>query len=102
MQSVMKLYYSSTFLISENGQMLLLFQVMKKICDHPALLTRRAANDIAEGMEGYLNTEDIHGAEGMGASSCKIDFLMALLVMPIATSSNASNPTSTFFLLSGH
>ena len=87
--------------------MLLLFQVMKKICDHPALLTRRAANDIAEGMEGYLNTEDIHAAEamtrslaglveedeGMGAPSCKIDFLMALLVMPLATYSSASNPT---------
>lgn len=73
----------------------LLIQVMKKICDHPSLLTTRAANEIAEGMEGYLDTEDIQAAEAMtrslagmvekdenmGARSCKIDFLMALLVI---------------------
>ena len=68
---------------------------MKKICDHPTLLTKRAAVDIAEGMEGYLDNEDIAAAEAMtntlagiadaedgsmGAPSCKIVFLMALLV----------------------
>ena len=68
---------------------------MKKICDHPALLTIKATNDIAEGMEGYLDTEDIKAAEAMtrhlagvdedermGEPSCKIAFLVALLVMP--------------------
>lgn len=67
---------------------------MKKICDHPSLLTKRAAIDIAEGMEGYLDGEDIQAAEAMTRSlagmveddrvhgaSCKIDFLMALLVI---------------------
>lgn len=79
-------------------------QVMKKICDHPMLLTKRAANDIAEGMEGYLDAEDIQAAEAMthslagmvqddedmSATSCKIDFLMALLVMSLTASSTSS------------
>jgi hypothetical protein len=67
---------------------------MKKICDHPSLLTLRAANDIAEGMEGILDSADVATAEdltkslagmiqdddSLGAPSCKIVFLMALLV----------------------
>ncbi|CAK9222911.1 unnamed protein product [Sphagnum troendelagicum] len=67
--------------------------VMKKICDHPSLLTLRAANDIAEGMEGILDSADVATAEdltkslagmiqdddSLGAPSCKIVFLMALL-----------------------
>lgn len=69
---------------------------MKKICDHPSLLTKRAANEIAEGMEGYLDTDDIQAAEAMTRSlagmveedeernrSCKIDFIMALLVISL-------------------
>jgi len=88
-------------------------QVMKKICDHPSLLTKRAANDIAEGMEGYLDTEDIQAAEAMtrslagmveedenmGARSCKIDFLMALLVMSLLLSSSISSNVFTCLLL---
>lgn len=83
-------------------------QVMKKICDHPQLLTTRAANDIAEGMEGFLDTEDIQAAEAMtrslagmverdertGSSSCKIDFLMALLVIFCLTTSSLSSQFS--------
>lgn len=79
--------------VSTGRQVLSALTVMKKICDHPSLLTKRAANEIAEGMEGYLDTEDIQAAEAMtrslagmveedenkGARSCKIDFLMALL-----------------------
>ncbi|KAG0625186.1 hypothetical protein M758_2G034400 [Ceratodon purpureus] len=79
--------------LTTGAKVLSAMTVMKKICDHPALLTKRAANDIAEGMEGYLDTEDIQAAEamtrslagmveedeGLGAPSCKIDFLMALL-----------------------
>jgi hypothetical protein len=87
---------------------------MKKICDHPLLLTKRAAIEIAEGMEGYLDTEDIQAAEAMtcslagmveddedrSARSCKIDFIMSLLVMSFLSSSSSSNPISTLqFLL---
>ncbi len=88
---------------------------MKKICDHPSLLTKRAANEIAEGMEGYLDTEDIQAAEAMtrslagmveedenkGARSCKIDFLMALLVLPFLIYSSISISVSTPKLLLG-
>jgi len=86
---------------------------MKKICDHPSLLTKRAANEIAEGMEGYLDTEDIQAAEAMtrslagmveedenkGSRSCKIDFLMALLVMSFLISSSISVSVSLLKLL---
>ncbi|XP_024394535.1 SNF2 domain-containing protein ENL1 isoform X1 [Physcomitrium patens] len=79
--------------LSTGTKVLSALTVMKKICDHPMLLTKRAANDIAEGMEGYLDAEDIQAAEAMthslagmvqddedmSATSCKIDFLMALL-----------------------
>lgn len=71
---------------------------MKKICDHPSLLTQRAADDIAEGMEGMMGNTDPADAEAMtaalaglvendvgfrqiqGAVSCKIAFLILLLV----------------------
>ena len=86
---------------------------MKKICDHPLLLTKRAANEIAEGMEGYLDTEDIQAAEAMtrslagmveededrSARSCKIDFIMALLVMFLRTSLICSFLVSTSLVL---
>ncbi|XP_024362916.1 SNF2 domain-containing protein ENL1 isoform X1 [Physcomitrium patens] len=78
--------------LSTGTRVLSALTVMKKICDHPSLLTKRAAIDIAEGMEGYLDGEDIQAAEAMTRSlagmveddrvhgaSCKIDFLMALL-----------------------
>lgn len=71
--------------------------MLKKICDHPCLLTQRAADDIAEGMETMLTAEDSAAAEAMSASiakfldsngdteshdvlSCKIAFIMTLLV----------------------
>ncbi|KAL2653795.1 hypothetical protein R1flu_021923 [Riccia fluitans] len=74
-------------------QALTALAVMKKICDHPSLLTQRAADDIAEGME----EEDAAEAEAMTAAlaglirsdpgfkhiegdvSCKIAFLVLLL-----------------------
>ncbi|KAG0612288.1 hypothetical protein M758_6G015500 [Ceratodon purpureus] len=79
--------------LATGKQVLSALTVMKKICDHPLLLTKRAANEIAEGMEGYLDTEDIQAAAAMtrslagmveededrSARSCKIDFIMALL-----------------------
>jgi hypothetical protein len=36
---------------------------LKKICDHPLLLTKRAAEDLLEGMESMLNPEDVAVAE---------------------------------------
>lgn len=79
--------------LATGKQVLSALTVMKKICDHPLLLTKRAAIEIAEGMEGYLDTEDIQAAEAMtcslagmveddedrSARSCKIDFIMSLL-----------------------
>lgn len=70
---------------------------MKKICDHPYLLTKRAAEDVLEGMDSMLNNEERGLAEklAMHASnlteedefqekhdnlSCKISFIMSLLV----------------------
>ncbi|KAJ7547607.1 hypothetical protein O6H91_08G094800 [Diphasiastrum complanatum] len=82
---------------SLDGSALASLTVLKKICDHPLLLTKRAADDIAEGLESTLNREDAAAAEAMTASlasilqapekshslnaesSCKIMFLMALL-----------------------
>lgn len=72
--------------------------MLKKICDHPLLLTQRAADDIAEGMESMLNAADVAEVEAMSASvtnflesnessteshgalSCKMAFIMVLLV----------------------
>ena len=70
---------------------------MKKICDHPLLLTRRAAEDVLEGMDSMLNQEDHVVAEKLAMHiadvtersnfeekhdnvSCKISFIVALMV----------------------
>lgn len=70
---------------------------MKKICDHPLLLTKRAAEDVLEGMDSMLKQEDIIVAERLAMHiadvadkddleenqdnvSCKISFIMSLLV----------------------
>ena len=70
---------------------------MKKICDHPYLLTKRAAEDVLEGMDSMLNPEDcglaeklaMHAANLTGEDdlqekhdnlSCKISFILSLLV----------------------
>lgn len=82
---------------SLEGSALAALTVLKKICDHPSLLTQRAADDIAEGMESMLSAADAAAAEVMSASiarlmevdesctgshaaiSCKIAFIMTLL-----------------------
>ncbi|KAI5054611.1 hypothetical protein GOP47_0029756 [Adiantum capillus-veneris] len=82
---------------SLEGSALAALTVLKKICDHPSLLTQRAADDIAEGMESMLNAQDAAEIESMSASvakildedeglteshealSCKIAFIMILL-----------------------
>lgn len=70
---------------------------MKKICDHPLLLTKRAAEDVLEGMDSMVNPEDVGMAEKLAMHiadigerdefketsdiiSCKISFTMSLLV----------------------
>lgn len=72
-------------------------QILKKICDHPLLLTKRAAEDVLEGMDSMLRQEDIIAAERLAMHiadvadeddleqnqdnlSCKISFIMSLLV----------------------
>ncbi|PPR98605.1 hypothetical protein GOBAR_AA22069 [Gossypium barbadense] len=71
-------------------------QILKKICDHPLLLTKRAAEDVLEGMDSMLNPEDASVAEKLAMHvadvaetndfqdnhnnlSCKISFLLSLL-----------------------
>ncbi|KAK2993462.1 hypothetical protein RJ640_005156 [Escallonia rubra] len=74
----------------------ILEQVLKKICDHPLLLTKRAAEDVLEGMDSMLKPEDHGVAEKLAmhiadlterfdfeekhdSVSCKISFIMSLL-----------------------
>lgn len=76
-------------------------QILKKICDHPLLLTKRAAEDVLEGMESILKPEDVNMAEKLAMHiadvaetkdleenhdnvSCKIVFIMSLLVRDAA------------------
>lgn len=97
---------SETAHSSVDGSALAALTVLKKICDHPGLLTKRAADDIAEGMESMIKgagvaEEDViqaevaaaeemaaslasiaeleNGEKKHGITSCKIVFLMALL-----------------------
>lgn len=72
-------------------------QILKKICDHPYLLTKRAAEDVLEGMDSMLSPEDRSLAENLALHladvsergafhekhdniSCKISFILSLLV----------------------
>lgn len=69
---------------------------MKKICDHPLLLTKRGAEEILEGI-GEMNENDVGLVEKLATSlanqdhdneflqmdytvSCKISFILSLLV----------------------
>ena len=75
-------------------------QILKKICDHPLLLTKRAAEEVLEGMETVLSPEDAGVAEKLAKRladvvdrdfyevyddnvSCKISFIMSLLVSDV-------------------
>lgn len=69
---------------------------MKKICDHPLLLTKRAAEDVLEGLDSMLNQAEHGVAEKLAMHiadvaerldfvekhdvSCKISFILSLLV----------------------
>ncbi|KAL5704515.1 DNA helicase [Ranunculus cassubicifolius] len=70
--------------------------ILKKICDHPYLLTKRAAEEVLEGMETMVNQEELGILEKMAQQlanatdrehfqylsdnvSCKIAFILPLL-----------------------
>lgn len=71
-------------------------QILKKICDHPRLLTKRAAEDVLECMDSTLNEQDQGVAEKLAMHianvaemfafaeelniSCKTSFILSLLV----------------------
>lgn len=80
------------------GNTIFCMQILKKICDHPLLLTKRAAEEVLEGMESMSvpGQEDHAMAEKLVMQmadaaekfdieenqniSCKITFIMQLLV----------------------
>lgn len=73
-------------------------QILKKICDHPLLLTKRAAEDVLEEMDSMLKPDETCMAEKLAMYiadvaeredfdeklpnlSCKISFILSLLVI---------------------
>ncbi|KAJ6419344.1 hypothetical protein OIU84_029452 [Salix udensis] len=87
---------SEIVLSAFDGSPLAALTILKKICDHPLLLTKRAAEDLLEGMESMLNPEDAAVAEKLAMHvadvaertdfqekhdniSCKISFVLSLL-----------------------
>ncbi|KAF5751779.1 DNA excision repair protein ERCC-6-like isoform X1 [Tripterygium wilfordii] len=86
---------SEIVLSAFDGSPLAALTILKKICDHPLLLTKRAAEDLLEGMDSILNPEDASVAEKLAMYiadaaegddldqnhniSCKISFIMLLL-----------------------
>ncbi|KAE9454865.1 hypothetical protein C3L33_13226, partial [Rhododendron williamsianum] len=84
-----------------DGSPLAAITILKKICDHPLLLTKRAAEDVLEGMDSMLNQDDKVLAEKLAMHiadvaetvdfeekpdklSCKISFILALLESLVA------------------
>ncbi|WVZ26466.1 hypothetical protein V8G54_005010 [Vigna mungo] len=94
-------YLYEAFLKSEivlsafDGSPLAALTILKKICDHPLLLTKRAAEDVLEGMESMLKPDEANVATKLAMHiadvgdterfkdeqdvSCKISFIMSLL-----------------------
>uniref|UniRef100_A0A0D9WBL7 Protein CHROMATIN REMODELING 24 n=1 Tax=Leersia perrieri TaxID=77586 RepID=A0A0D9WBL7_9ORYZ len=82
---------------SMQGSPLAAITILKKICDHPLLLTKRAAEGVLEGMDAMLNNQEIGMVEKMAMNladmahddddelqvgqdvSCKLSFIMSLL-----------------------
>ncbi|XP_020589858.1 protein CHROMATIN REMODELING 24 [Phalaenopsis equestris] len=80
---------------SVSGSPLAAITILKKICDHPLLLTKRAAEGVLEGMNTMLNREELVLMEEMALNllnsvnhnvfkmdqhiSCKLSFIMPLL-----------------------
>ncbi|XP_047330886.1 protein CHROMATIN REMODELING 24 [Impatiens glandulifera] len=86
---------SELVLSAFDGSPLAALTILKKICDHPLLLTKRAAEDVLEGIDSALNQDDSIVAEKLAMHiadmtersfeekhsniSCKISFIMSLL-----------------------
>ncbi|XP_061346860.1 protein CHROMATIN REMODELING 24 [Gastrolobium bilobum] len=86
---------SEIVLSAFDGSPLAALTILKKICDHPLLLTKRAAEDVLEGMDSMLKPEEVNVAEKLAKHiadvaetdkfkdehdvSCKISFIMSLL-----------------------
>lgn len=87
---------SELVLSAFDGSPLAALTILKKICDHPYLLTKRAAEDVLEGMDSMLSPEDRSLAENLALHladvsergafhekhdniSCKISFILSLL-----------------------
>ncbi|KAK7358796.1 hypothetical protein VNO77_00735 [Canavalia gladiata] len=86
---------SEIVLSAFDGSPLAALTILKKICDHPLLLTKRAAEDVLEGMDSILKPEEANVAEKLAMHiadvadtdkfkdeqdiSCKISFIMSLL-----------------------
>ncbi|XP_040379491.1 protein CHROMATIN REMODELING 24-like [Oryza brachyantha] len=81
---------------SMQGSPLAAITILKKICDHPLLLTKRAAEGVLEGMDAMLNNQEMGMVEKMAMNladmaddddelqvgqdvSCKLSFMMSLL-----------------------
>ncbi|XP_010911175.1 SNF2 domain-containing protein ENL1 [Elaeis guineensis] len=81
---------------SIKGSPLAALTILKKICDHPLLLTKKAAEGVLEGMDTMLNREELSMVEEMAMNlanmtdhgdapqvdlnvSCKISFILSLL-----------------------
>ncbi|KAK2384897.1 Protein CHROMATIN REMODELING 24 [Trifolium repens] len=86
---------SEIVLSAFDGSPLAALTILKKICDHPLLLTKRAAEDVLEGMDSMLKPDEVSVAEKLAMHiadvaetdkfkdehdvSCKITFIMSLL-----------------------
>ncbi|XP_027342704.1 protein CHROMATIN REMODELING 24 [Abrus precatorius] len=86
---------SEIVLSAFDGSPLAALTILKKISDHPLLLTKRAAEDVLEGMDSMLKPEEVNVAEKLAMHiadvadsdkfkdeqdvSCKISFIMSLL-----------------------
>lgn len=87
---------SEIVLSAFDGSPLAAITILKKICDHPYLLTKRAAEDVLEGLDSTLNHEDRDLAEKLAMHaadltdgddfqekndniSCKTSFVLSLL-----------------------
>lgn len=84
-------------IVVPNPTLSALNQILKKICDHPLLLTKKAAEGVLEGMDTMLDREELGMVEEMAMNlanmtdhgdapqvdldvSCKISFILSLLV----------------------
>ncbi|XP_062227278.1 SNF2 domain-containing protein ENL1 [Phragmites australis] len=82
--------------LQPKGSPLAAITILKKICDHPLLLTKKAAEGVLEGMDEMLNDQDMGMVERMAMNladmahdddalqvgqdvSCKLSFIMSLL-----------------------